>query len=157
MAENELDVRIVRLEPMKVASTYGFGSGPEMIAWDKMREFYHGKGFGSDGQTHRFFGFNNPNPAPGSPNYGYEQWITVDPEVQPTGEIKVKDFGGGLYAVTHCKLSHITDVWMQLAAWREKSPYRFGSHQWLEEIITDPLQQEIDGEAEFDLYMPIAG
>ncbi|NIQ80558.1 MAG: hypothetical protein GTN93_21190, partial [Anaerolineae bacterium] len=33
----ELDVRIVELEPMRVASAYGFGPSPEGVAWDKMQ------------------------------------------------------------------------------------------------------------------------
>ncbi len=32
---NELEVRIVRLEPMRVASAQGFGQNPEEIAWSK--------------------------------------------------------------------------------------------------------------------------
>ncbi len=152
----EMDVRIVRLEPQRVAMSYGFGKGPENIAWEKMVAFVKAKGLHKDGQAHRYLGFNNPSPTPGSPNYGYEQWITIGPEVEPEGEIKIKQFGGGLYAVTHCKLSHITEVWMQLVAWREKSRYRPAHHQWLEEAITDPINQPIDGDAEFDLYLPVS-
>ncbi len=152
---NDNDVRIVRLEPTQVAVSYGFGSGPENIAWEKMIAFIKSKGLDKDGQAHRYFGFNNPNPSPASPNYGYEQWITVDPSVEAEGDIKIKTFDGGLYAVTRCKLSVIFDTWQQLFAWREKSPYRGGSHQWLEELISDPLAKPIDGDSELDLYMPI--
>ena len=151
----DINVRIVKLEPQRVAMSYGFGSGPENIAWEKMLAFVKAKNLDKDGQAHRYFGFNNPNPAPGSPNYGYEQWITVDPAVEAEGDIEIKSFGGGLYAVTRTKLSVITDTWMQLAGWREKSPYRFGSHQWLEEAISDPVAKPIDGDWEFDLYLPI--
>ncbi len=154
---NDNDVRIIRLEPQHVAVSYGFGKGPENIAWEKLLAFVKAKGLGQDGQSHRYFGFNNPSPAPGSPNYGYEQWITVGPEVEAEGEIKMKDFGGGLYAVTHCKLSHITEVWMQLIDWREKSRYRSANHQWLEECLTPPIDRPIEPEQmEFDLYLPIA-
>jgi AraC family transcriptional regulator len=152
---SDINVRIIRLEPQHVAMSYGFGSGPEGIAWEKMLAFVYAKGLDKDLGAHRFFGFNNPSPAPGSPNYGYEQWITVGPEVQGDGEVKLKDFSGGLYAVTHCHLAHITDVWMQLVGWREKSRYRPANHQWLEEIITDPIAHAIDGDSEFDLYLPI--
>jgi DNA gyrase inhibitor GyrI len=154
---SEIDVRIVRLEPQRVAMSYGFGNGPENIAWEKMIAFVKAKGLNTDGQPHHYFGFNNPNPTPGSPNYGYEQWITVGPEVMTEGDIKIKDFSGGLYAVTHCKLQNITEVWKQLATWREKSRYRLGSQECLEELISDPIAHEVDGEAEFDLYLPIIG
>ena len=121
-----------------------------------MVAFVISKGLDNDGQTHRYLGFNNPSPTPGSPNYGYEQWITVGPEVEPDNDIKIKQFGGGLYAITRCKLERITEAWQELAAWREKSPYGFGHHQWLEDSLTPPLEGEITGEAEFDLYLPIA-
>lgn len=154
MSDN--NVRIVQLEPLHVAVSYGFGSGPENIAWEKMLAFVKVKGLDQDGQEHRYLGFNNPNPAPGSPNYGYEQWITVDPSVEAEGDIKIKTFAGGMYAVSRCKLGNIQGAWMELAAWREKSPYKFANHQWLEEVISDPLAKPIDEETEFDLYLPIA-
>ncbi len=154
---SEIDVRIVTLQPTRVASTYGFGGGPEKIAWKKMIDFVKSKGLDRDGQVHRYLGFNNPNPAPGSPNYGYEQWITIGPEIKAEGEIKVKEFNGGLYAVSRCKLSNIGEAWQALAAWREKSQYRYGRHQWLEEVLIPPTDEnEIDEDGEIDLYLPIA-
>lgn len=154
---SDIDVRIVHVEPMRVAASYGFGTGPEGIAWDKIIAFVKEKGLDTDGQPHRYLGFNNPSPAPGSPNYGYEQWVTVGSEVEASGDIKIKDFSGGLYAVAHCKLNRITEAWHQLAAWREKSAYRFGSHQWLEDCLTPPFSGQIDeNQMEFDLYMPIS-
>jgi AraC family transcriptional regulator len=152
---SDIDVRIIRLEPQHVAMSYGFGAGPEGIAWEKLLAFVRAKGLDHDQQAHRYFGFNNPSPAPGSPNYGYEQWITVSPEVLAEGDVQLKDFGGGLYAITRCQLEHITEVWMQLVGWREKSRYSSANHQWLEEAITNPLEHEIDGSSEFDLYLPI--
>ncbi len=153
---NNVDVRIVRLEPQRVAVSYGFGPGPESIAWEKMIAFVKEKGLDRDGQAHRYLGFNNPSPAPGSPNYGYEQWVTVGSEVTATGDIKIKNFEGGLYAVAHCQLKNIFESWQALAAWREKSPYRTGNHQWLEEVLTPPLDEPITEEMEIDLYLPIA-
>ncbi len=150
---SSLEVRIVRLEPMWVASAHGFGASPEAIAWDKILAFAESKGLLNT--AHRFFGFNNPDPSPGSPNYGYEQWITVGPDVQAEGDIEIKDFPGGLYAVTRCKLNDITSTWQQLVRWGEESKYQFGSHQWLEESITPP-RTSLD-EAVMDLYLPIVG
>ena len=37
MSDN--DVQIVRLEPMRVASAYGFGESPELEAWEKILDF----------------------------------------------------------------------------------------------------------------------
>jgi AraC family transcriptional regulator len=149
---SELNVKIVKLEPMQVISMYGFGQGPEGQAWDKLRAWLEQKGMMADLKAHRFFGFNNPNPAPGSPNYGYEQWMTVGPEVVPEGDVRVKDFGGGLYAMTRCKLPVITETWKKLVIWREGSAYRPATHQWLEECLTPFVPDE---DIEFDIYLPI--
>lgn len=149
----ELDVRIVKLEHMRVASGYGFGESPEDIASDKIRSWAEEKGLLD--RPHRNFGFNNPNPSPGSPNYGYEIWITVGPEVEPEGEIRMLDFAGGLYAVARCEgLQNIGDVWKALVTWREDSNYKRAYHQWLEELLTSPDVPAAD--YVFDLYLPIA-
>jgi DNA gyrase inhibitor GyrI len=152
-----LDVRIVQLEPLRVASAHGFGSGPEGIAWDKLSAWAKQHGLWQDGSGRRYFGFNNPNPAEGSPNYGYETWVTVEPEVASEGEITVKDVPGGLYAVTRCVVKapweDIPSTWKRLTAWVETSPYRPAGHQWLEETFFDgdPNYQAFT----LDLYFPI--
>lgn len=156
MTEN-LDVKIVRLAPMRVACVNGFGAGPEGIAFDKMRAFVKAKGLDQDGQEHRFFGYNNPNPSAASPNYGYDVWVTVDESVASEGEARVFTFPGGLYAVTSIRPQtgeEIFPAWQRLVAWREQSKYRPASHQWLEEHIGD-IQLEFP-ELTLALYMPIA-
>ncbi len=152
---SELEVRIVELEPLRVASAYGFGESPEEQAWAQITAFAEAKGLLD--KPHRFFGFNNPDPAPGSPNYGYEQWITVGSEVTAEGEatVEIKEFPGGLYAVTRVGgIEHIGRTWKQLAEWGEDSAYRIAHHQWLEECFTPP-RPPFD-EMELDLYLPIA-
>jgi hypothetical protein len=99
---NEFKVRLVKLEPLRVASVHGFGQSPEDEAWQKLMAWAKPKGYLDDKEHHRIFGFNNPNPSPGSPNYGYEFWMVVGPEVQPEGEVEIKEFPGGLYAVARC-------------------------------------------------------
>ena len=114
---NNLDVRIIELQPMTVASGLGFGPSPEPLAWSKIIDFVKSMGWLSDLESHRFFGFNNPNPSPGSPNYGYEQWITVEKGTAADGDIEIKEFTGGLYAVTRCKgIPAITESWGRLVA-----------------------------------------
>jgi DNA gyrase inhibitor GyrI len=149
---SELNVRIVRLEPMRVASAQGFGQRPEDQAWNKMKAFLEQQGWLAGLKARRFFGFNNPSPTPASPNYGYEQWVTLSPDVVPQGDVRVKSFAGGLYAVTHCKLTVITDTWKKMVVWREGSGYKPATHQWLEECLTPFAPEE---ESEFDIYLPI--
>ncbi len=147
----EIEVRIVKLDPMHVAVSYGFGKEPETIAWDILKAWIEAQGINPN--EHRFFGFNNPNPSPGSPNYGYEQWITIDPGTNLSEEMKAKDFPGGLYAVTRCKLTDIGPAWKRLARWRENSKYTYGHHQWLEENVSDVYAAFED--LVMDIYLPI--
>lgn len=155
---DNIEIRLVTLEPMRVASLYGFGEQPENQAWEKLFAYAKPRGFLDDPISHRIFGFNNPNPSAGSPNYGYEQWIQVDKAEQPEGEARILDFAGGLYAVTRCRVTNgnfdlISQTWQKLAAWCEDSHYKFGQHQWLEEAID--YQRLSEGELTLDLYLPI--
>jgi AraC family transcriptional regulator len=114
------------------------------------------KGLLDDRETHRIFGFNNPDPSPGSPNYGYEFWIVIGPEVEAEGEVKIKEIPGGLYAVTRCEVRGdayeiIPGTWKRLAEWCEDSKYRCAFHQWLEEHIMGDTSV-----FDLDLYLPIA-
>lgn len=154
---SELNVRIVELPPMRVACAHGFGAGPEGIAWKKLFDWARPKGLLEDWQMHRIFGFNNPDPSPGSPNYGYEFQIVVGPEVEAEGEIKIKSIPGGKYAALRCKgIPTIGQRWRQLVAWRENSRYRYdGARQWLEEHIGSAQEQQAIDEIELDLLMPV--
>lgn len=148
----ELEVRIVKLEPMRVASAYGFGTSPEEEAQSKLFAWAQANNLLNDDV--RFFGFNNPNPSPGSPNYGYEQWMTVGPNVEPEGEIRIQDFAGGLYVVTRCKLPEIGRAWRQLVEWCEDSEHTWiMTIQCLEEGLSPPGTPFED--IVMDLYLPI--
>ena len=152
---SDMDVRIVRLEPMHVASAHALSASPEVEALEKLVSWAKPKGLTDDLKTHRVFGFNNPNPSPGSPNYGYEFWMVVDQDIEPEGEIGVKDVAGGLYAVTRVEgVQHIHAKWQDLVAWLEDSKYDGGSHQWLEEHLS-PVDVAPE-EMVLDLYAPIA-
>lgn len=158
-----IDVRIVQLEPMRVASFHGFGTEPENEAFDKCYAWMEDQDRMATFQEHRIFGFNNPEPSAGSPNYGYEVWVEVEPGVEATGEMQVKTFEGGLYAVLTCtprKGEEIGENWQHLVAWLAQSSYQHARHQWLEghrwtgtpEIDGDPFAK---GKLTLDLYLPI--
>ena len=149
-------IRIVRLEPFRAASFYGFGASPEEQAFGKLQAWAGPRGYLADLAQHRIFGFNNPNPSSGSPNYGYEFWMVVGAEVEAAGDMRVLDFPGGLYAVTRCQGGdNIGPTWGRLVQWLTGSRYRHAGHQWLEEHInaTFPVPGE---ELILDLYAPIA-
>ena len=152
-----MDVHIVTLQPMRVASAYGFGTNPEEQAWQKLEAWAKQKGLFSDRETHPVYGFNNPNPAPGSPKYGYEFWMKVDPTFEPSGDIRIVEFVGGTYAVARCNTqgdpaTRMPAAWQALAAWCKQNNHRFGRHQALENIVSgadNPAQLVVD------LYCPI--
>ncbi len=152
-----LDVKIVRLPPMRVACLNGYGSEPENQAFQKVRDFIRQKGLDRDGQAHRYFGYNNPSPSAGSPNYGYDVLVTVDESVISEGEVRVFDFPGGLYAVLRIRPAtgeEIFPMWQKFVAWQGSSRYRMARHQWLEEHIGDINKTFPD--LTLDLYMPVA-
>ena len=152
---SDIEVRIVKLEPMRMISAYGFGAEPEGIAWGKIKTFALKNSLRLADGTITTFGFNNPNPSKGSPNYGYEIWLPVSEEINPEGDLRIVDFQGGLYAVTTFKgLENIGEVWGKLVKWEEESKYQCAYHQWLEELISGP-DRPIE-EYVFNLYLPIA-
>ena len=151
---SEIEVRIETLKPMRMISAYGFGAEPENIAWKKIKAFAQNNGLNLEDDSITTYGFNNPNPCMGSPNYGYEIWLPVDEKVEPEGDLRIVDFSGGLYAVTTFKgLENIGDVWNHLVKWAEGSKYKRAHHQWLEELLTYevPLEEYV-----FNIYLPIA-
>ena len=155
--ENE-DIRIVTLPPMRVASFYAFSSSPEAEAWNKLVIWAKEHTCWQDAPDTRIFGFNNPDPSAVSPNYGYEYWLVLSPDIHAGEEIKVKDFSGGMYAVLHCDVKAnqfdiIGTSWCKLVKWRDASHNKHGNHQWLEEHLT--CFESNDSGFVLDLYLPI--
>lgn len=151
---SELDVRIVEMDPMRVGSVLGFGEQPEELATEKMLAYMDDNGL--EFEDVDWFGFNSPDPSPGSPNYGYEVWIRVGPEAQAAGEVVIKEIPARRYAVARCEgLDQIAEVWRALVLWFEDSPYRKPPHwhECLEHLLVHP-RTPYDGYV-FDLHLPI--
>jgi DNA gyrase inhibitor GyrI len=153
----EIEVRIVRLEPMRVAAARAISESPERDAWQTLCAWAEPRGLLNDVENNPVFGFNNPNPSPNRPTYGYEFWVRVDPDQEPEGEIVLKDFEGGRYAVTTCRLQGdpsgtLPEVWRKLWEWVEASNYRWRKTHELEKP-RDPLVPPQD--LVLDLLLPI--
>ncbi|MGD8565893.1 MAG: effector binding domain-containing protein [Candidatus Bathyarchaeota archaeon] len=159
----EFNVKIVKLEPMHVASAQVISTTPENQAWEKMRAWAEPKGLLEDLEKHPVFGFNNPNPSPDRKEYGYEFWIRVEPNMEPEGDIKIKKFEGGLYAVATCKLKEeieseffqkegYLESWKKLVDWVKSSKYKFSKQQCLEKAHDPNASVE---ELVLDLYCSI--
>jgi len=148
-------VRIIKLKPQKVAWYRTDGPEPEMKAWKVMLEWIRKNGIDNIPTT-RYFGFNNPNPSPETPDYGYEVWITVSDEIKKGEGIGIKSYSGGLFAVINTDITKITENWEKLSNWVKGSKYSIGEWQWLEEhLIADESSWEIEN-LQIDLYFPIA-
>ncbi len=158
---DELEVRIEKLEPMRVARFQAISKSPESDAWDKLSSWAEPRGLLDDVKKNPVFGFNNPGPSPGKEEYGYEFWIKVGEEVEPEGDIKIKEFEGGLFAITTTPLKadpiyedghHFIGAWKRLGDWIKSSKYEFGDQQCLERAH-DPGASEDD--LILDLYWSI--
>lgn len=147
-----LDVRIVTLPPMRVASVRVVSEHPEDDAWRALASWAEPLGLLADPLAHPVFGFNNPNPSPGIQEYGYEFWLQVGPTIEASGPVTITDVPGGRFAVLRHRGYPEPDVWRQLWDWTTAQGFEWsGSHE-LERMLTPP------GSAapEFDLYLPIA-
>jgi len=154
------DVRIVDMPAMRVASVLGYGKSPENQASQKITAFAESLGLKPGDAGYRTFGFNNPDPTPGSPNYGYEIWLQLSPDTsldEPPEGVTIKEILPSKYAVTRFTgLENIGRTWRELVAWFEDSPYTRPPN-WctcLEEI-TNPAETD-PAKWVFDLYLPIA-
>ncbi len=150
----DIEIRIEQLPPLHVASFHGAGKSPEGVALDKLAAWAEPQGL-LDDLSYRLFGFNNPNPSPDKPEYGYDVWITIDPADKLSGEAEMRFFEGGLYAVTRVRgVENIGKGWRRLHAWHKESGYAHGKQQWLEEHLS-PLGGAPD-ELQLDLYFALA-
>ncbi|MFW9844244.1 MAG: effector binding domain-containing protein [Candidatus Thorarchaeota archaeon] len=158
------DIRIVELPPMRVAYVRAISKSPENDAWAKISEWAQSAGLLDDLENHPVFGFNNPNPSPGSKEYGYEFWIRIGPDIEPEGEIRVKEFKGGMFAVATCRLKEEMEAeqfnkegflnsWRRLQLWLAQSKeYKLAKNPGLERSRnpTAPFDEIV-----LDLHMPI--
>ena len=155
---NAAAVRIENLAPLRVASFRAVSSTPEQDAWDKLQRWAGPKGLLRDLSAHPVFGFNSPTPVRGDPEYGYEFWIGVGPDAQSEEGGEVKNFAGGLFAVTTCKLQddpqgRLRDVWTRLWEFSQSGLYRWRPTHELERPHNPQARPE---EMVLDLLLPIA-
>jgi len=149
---NELEVRIERLGPMRVAWVRAVSRSPEEDAWRVLSAWARPAGFLDDPRCHPVFGFNNPSPTPGVQEYGYEFWVAVGPEVHPPDGIGLQEFEGGLYAVTSCPLGpDMPQRWKALLRWIHKSEHTWRRTAHELERLRNPLAQDVV----VDLCLPI--
>jgi DNA gyrase inhibitor GyrI len=156
--ENKIEVKIVHLAPMYVVSFPAYGPAPEEEGLEKLISWAKPLGLLNDPENHRIFGFDTAGPSPASENRGYEFWIEVAPGFQAQGDVKIRMFSGGKYAVYRiAKVGNpwetIPAAWQALVLWQEDSPYKIGTAQCLEQHfgLTDATLADWS----MDLYLSI--
>jgi DNA gyrase inhibitor GyrI len=149
----EKQVRIVTMEPMTLICFNGYGTEPENQALTLLQDWAK-----QHDQHGRIFGYNNPDPAEGSPNYGYDACMVVDANTEPMEGARIRQLEEGLYAVLNCPVKEpwvdIPGAWGSLVQWVDANDYSLGSHQWLEEHLPKN-DQDSEINMTLDLYMPI--
>ena len=141
------------LKPMRVAYYRAIGKKPELEAWEKLHSWAKKKGLHQSSSPCRYFGFDNPGPQQGKSVYGYELWLTVTQKLKSSGDIGLKTFPGGLYAVTGTTVADIGKAWSHFVKWQKLSKYRQGKHQCFEEILS-PIGTH-EQAIKIDLYLPL--
>jgi DNA gyrase inhibitor GyrI len=145
-----MDVRIEELPPMWVAAVRVVSGAPEPEAWQRLRAWAEPRGLLADQRFHPIFGFNNPAPSGNGGEYGYELWMRIDaPMRENGGGVTFKRFGGGLFAVTACRLPQIGETWRGLREWAQSGEYRLRRAHELERVISAE-------ELVLELCLPIA-
>ena len=148
-----MKTKLVDISPSPAARFHAFSSSPEMEAWAAMEEWARSQGLWVGGvmlgpdATARVYGYNNPDPSAGSPNYGYEFLVTG---VEPDGAPEVVDFPGGRYLVVpfaHDDPMQLPAAWKRHAEWAQENGYEVAAHQWLERHIPPGFNLE--------LYLPV--
>ena len=151
-------VRIVKLPAMIVASYQAFSATPENDCAKNVDPFVIGNKI-HESSGFRSFGFNNPDPIEGKPEYGYEMWFTYPDGLDIPSIFTIKKFEGGLFASISTTLNEIGERWEALYNWNTDSEKYIGDfdRQWLEEISMDYEQFNVvsDAEKQLDLLLPI--
>lgn len=155
-------VRLERLKAMRAAYTHAFSDTPEEDAGKRIREWAKSKGLMEKGIGARLFG-RNTYPTDKPEPHGYEFYLTVDRDIEPEGDIRMKDIPGGLYAVLRFKnLDKIGEAWKKLWKWLEESEYEHvgwkkGEHGWVDgfEEHLNWREEKPQSEWIFDLWVQL--
>jgi len=128
-------VRIVKLDPIRVAVCNRVSKSPENDSYEAMRAWAEPKGLLDDPVKYPLFGRNNPNPSPDKEEYGYDFMLAVPADMEIDGEMKEGEIPGGSYAVVRTHFSTITDMWYWLYNWTKEKDYKVTGHGYEEHII----------------------
>ncbi len=142
----KIDVVLVDVPGMKVASCRMDGPNPEEKAHEKLQAWARKNGLLNEHKPYHFFGFNNPTGLDGQP-HGYELWLPLDRDVPASDGIVIKNFEGAPFlARTMTMAEFITpgkgwDLLHPGLPWFSENDYVFAGEAFpfcLEETVFDP-------------------
>jgi DNA gyrase inhibitor GyrI len=136
---------IKKLPDFKVAYNRAFGEGCEDKAYNEIKKFAEQNNL----TDARYFGQSIDGDVAGGKT-GYEKWVTVNNNVLPTEEIKIKNIKGGYYAVYTAGLNpqSIYKTYLNIGKWLKTNDYKFGFDNYMEEMVNR------SGTNLFDVYVP---
>ncbi len=151
-------VRIVRLEPMRVARFRSVGKEPEHMSTGYLKRWLMDRRIRNPRDV-RIFGFDvEVSPAEQKQGLrGYEVWATVPAGVRAGEGVRIRTVPGGVYAVVRVDDAlvdphvRIPAGWHRLWSWVKAShDYRLSDGLCLEEHVQGR------GSMHLDLYLPVA-
>ena len=155
----QFEVRLEKLQMMRTACVHAFSDAPEEDAGKKILAWAEARGLLRKPAGVRLFG-RNTYPTDKPEPHGYEYHLTVGPEVQADGEVRIRRIPGGLYAtVRFTDLANIREAWQALFAWvKDSGNVHVGwsreEHGWVDgfEEQTNFLDGKPPAEWVFDLW-----
>jgi DNA-binding transcriptional MerR regulator/DNA gyrase inhibitor GyrI len=121
MPDENLNVRILHLPPMTVASYHYIGNEPEEAVGERTSRFIQESKLYEAKPDARMFGFNHPNPGILEDGlHGYEDWVTIPEDFPLPEDFARKQFPGGLYAALTIRFPEF-QYWWELNKWVEAS------------------------------------
>lgn len=144
IVENLKNVRIVLLPTCTVASYHFKGENPEETVGAQMDKFVRESRLYELKPDARLFGFNHPNPSANSPQYGYEDWVTIPEDMEVPAPLIKKYFAGGLYAAHTIKFGDFHE-WSLLSKWvSDNEKYTSNYSRQGEEIMGGCLEEHLN-------------
>ncbi len=145
------EIRVLQLEPLRLATLLGSGRTPERSAWRALLDWARQNGCLETTPAPRFFGYDVWRTKD---THDYRVMMTISADHRRDSTIDIMTLPGGMYAVQRVRgIGNIPQAWQQLDDWLTDSDYQLGHHQWLEEHIA--FIDLPDEEYVLDLYLPL--
>ena len=158
----DMEVRVERLETMRAVHVHVLSDTPEEDAQKRIIEWAEARGLQEKRVKPRLFG-RNTHPTENPEPHGYEGYLTVSPDLEPEGDLEIKEVREGLYAVLRFNnLEKIHEAWQHLWDWIRESDYEYvgwkkGKHGWVNgfEEHLNWYEQKPQNEWAFDLWVQL--